>query len=86
MIRYIYIYDGIVSRFEDGRSVENTNANDNWMCGCDGVFDRIGIEKVDEMILDRDIILVLDVGLFNFNCWIFINFFRNICILKYFVI
>lgn len=32
------------------------------------------------------ITLVLDVGLFNFNCWIFINFFRNICVLIYFVI
>lgn len=49
--------------------------------GCVGVFDEI--EKVDEMILDRDYYFGLDVGLFNFNCWMFINFFfRNICYLK----
>lgn len=29
------------------------------------------------MILDRDYYFGLDVGLFNFNCWMFINFFSG---------
>lgn len=73
-------FDKIVSRFEDAEMVEVWLWRTRMTIGCVGVFDEI--EKVDEMILDRDYYFGLDVGLFNLNCWMFINFFQEHLLFK----